>query len=1129
MVINEEGIVEMNKAARILGRKPSKQRTINLLARNWFQVKNSTQIVAIAPIDSSMKFVEGGTGWAVAMAQANDREIHVFNLKDNSWYTWNGTSFVPSNVPVLAKDFAGIGSRQDDGKMTPESVQAIRDVYENTFKPTTQPQAGVEISSYSKGLGAALTNPTEMAKSRGNITQSYPVEFNGKTYKDVETAYQALKDKSEARTKPAKENSKNYKLMVDLIKAKLQQHPGLVTEITKQGGASWISSSTHQPTKQNTVWETGGQNWFIESLTDAYNAVAQPQADNNPLNYNYKIPYEKLVEVIPGSKFGALLTKVDELINDYRINLEILTKTSDSVKQKIKELETSFRKENRLFGDPKFNLEKWESLRQELSETIHAELKKVYPTLPNLEKVQSVSAQPTAPVIVETPKQEGEYEFEFSNGFKVYTPFELNTQQKNALLSLEHFANNPKDFQSTITLSGYAGTGKTTIMSLFTEYLDNTLRSYKLTSPTHRANTVTKSKNPNKSVDTLAKTFGLKPTLNIQTPGTYSTNDLVWDHKKRGKSILQPGDYLIIDESSMVIDDLFKMITDATNDMDLKIIYMGDAGQAEPVQGRSGVSKVFLAGRQIELTQVERTGDNPILYESTRLRTPKEDVSGVSAEKEGKGVLFVNQNNFSEISAILNTEINNLVYGENPLSFRVLAATNSAVQQYNLRSRYSLFQDKASDILHKGEIMMGYGMVLQGDDELVANSVDYKVLNVIDGQSSIDIAYKNNGTVVKEKVNVRGKKVELQNIYTDEVSDMFILDHTVDQENAGKLAYALVYYKNEESDARRRGDKEKRAIMQDKSAEIENSYVFMTNIYVGTNGDYSSGIHLEPINNKKLNQQGMNSAPSIMKTLDYGYAHTIHKSQGGTYNKIMILEDSIDVYEKVKIKYKKEEESIEDIENSIQKLKYVAVSRASDYVYYISTPRTIKSTTSYSKEKQERKPSSPGPSTPSQTNIPVSNAKVTKSGTMSFQYQGFQTADLERMGITNTFDAILAGKRTATTRYVNTSKKTFDYWATTKVGDVIEFWSGKKTGEGKSVKVEVTNIVPVDWTQMSAEDVADWTAKEGWDGYKLWDDHQKKEYKGIQIQFRILSTPAQRKNIEDDNAEDDNNLTCNPF
>lgn len=130
----KEGITEMNKAAEILGRKPSKQSTINLLARNWFQVKNSTQIVAIAPIDESMKFVEGGTGWAVAMGQANNKEINVFNLKDNTWYKWDGKTFVKSTVPVLAKNFAGIGSRQDKGKMTPASIQAIRDVYENTFK-----------------------------------------------------------------------------------------------------------------------------------------------------------------------------------------------------------------------------------------------------------------------------------------------------------------------------------------------------------------------------------------------------------------------------------------------------------------------------------------------------------------------------------------------------------------------------------------------------------------------------------------------------------------------------------------------------------------------------------------------------------------------------------------------------------------------------------------------------------------------------------------------------------------------------------------------------------------------------------------------------------------------------------
>ena len=141
--------------------------------------------------------------------------------------------------------------------------------------PSTKIKKGVEISSNSKGLAAALTNPTEKAKSKGNLTQSYPIEFNGKKYKDVETAYQALKDKSEAKTKPTKENSKNYKLMVDLISAKLEQHPKLVSEITKSGGLAWLISSTHQPTKQNTVWETGGQNWFIEALSSAYELEIQ--------------------------------------------------------------------------------------------------------------------------------------------------------------------------------------------------------------------------------------------------------------------------------------------------------------------------------------------------------------------------------------------------------------------------------------------------------------------------------------------------------------------------------------------------------------------------------------------------------------------------------------------------------------------------------------------------------------------------------------------------------------------------------------------------------------------------------------------------------------------------------------
>ena len=63
-------------------------------------------------------------------------------------------------------------------------------------------QEGISISSNSNDtLGATLTNPTELAKSKGKISKSYPITYDNKTYKDVEEAYQALKDASESKRK----------------------------------------------------------------------------------------------------------------------------------------------------------------------------------------------------------------------------------------------------------------------------------------------------------------------------------------------------------------------------------------------------------------------------------------------------------------------------------------------------------------------------------------------------------------------------------------------------------------------------------------------------------------------------------------------------------------------------------------------------------------------------------------------------------------------------------------------------------------------------------------------------------------------------------------------------------------
>jgi hypothetical protein len=136
----------------------------------------------------------------------------------------------------------------------------------------------VVVDSKQTGLERALTNPTHLNKKPND--KDYPItytnEATGKTveYGNVEKAYQALKDKTEGTTKPSKEKSKNYALMVDLIATKLSTYPELVEGINEKGGIDYLNSIVHQPTSQNTVWETGGQDWFVSALKDAYTRVS---------------------------------------------------------------------------------------------------------------------------------------------------------------------------------------------------------------------------------------------------------------------------------------------------------------------------------------------------------------------------------------------------------------------------------------------------------------------------------------------------------------------------------------------------------------------------------------------------------------------------------------------------------------------------------------------------------------------------------------------------------------------------------------------------------------------------------------------------------------------------------------
>ena len=126
----------------------------------------------------------------------------------------------------------------------------------------SQMHAPINIVSDTPGLGGALTNPTEIARWKGKIARRYPVEYAGVTYRDAEAAYKA----NITRRGPTPEN---MALMVNIMAAKLTQHPILKNAIRDAGGRVWLETCRH--VGYGGRWEgVGMASAFIRCLADAY-------------------------------------------------------------------------------------------------------------------------------------------------------------------------------------------------------------------------------------------------------------------------------------------------------------------------------------------------------------------------------------------------------------------------------------------------------------------------------------------------------------------------------------------------------------------------------------------------------------------------------------------------------------------------------------------------------------------------------------------------------------------------------------------------------------------------------------------------------------------------------------------
>lgn len=164
----KEHVLQANKS---LHRQPDKY--LDLLARNWMQVKNADAVFAIGhlykqyleyPNGKRYYPVDGGTGWAVQMAIDSQTPIYLFDQDRKVWLKFIGPQSmyeaglkgnektegweVLSTAPILTKNFAGIGSRE----ITEDGRKAISDVYHKTIEALikSNSEAKAETETLSK-------------------------------------------------------------------------------------------------------------------------------------------------------------------------------------------------------------------------------------------------------------------------------------------------------------------------------------------------------------------------------------------------------------------------------------------------------------------------------------------------------------------------------------------------------------------------------------------------------------------------------------------------------------------------------------------------------------------------------------------------------------------------------------------------------------------------------------------------------------------------------------------------------------------------------------------------------------------------------------------------------------------
>jgi len=441
----------------------------------------------------------------------------------------------------------------------------------------------------------------------------------------------------------------------------------------------------------------------------------------------------------------------------------------------------------------------------------------------------------------------------------------MEDDQLEALELLYNFIDSSNTFYR---ISGAAGTGKTTVIKKFIKKDTLKFKSICISAPTHQAKDVISNITGIQGV-TLHSLLGIKPEAKLEE---YDPKNIIFKVDIRDITITDY-DIVIIDEFSMIGTYLYELINKTVNGTKTKIIFLGDKYQLPPVKE---VVSPIININGYELTINKRQGsDNPLFNLLEEVRKTQHRTSSFNIpfnnntlnENEDKGIIVEEGKFFRNICFNY--------FKKEQTSFKVLAYTNECVSQLNsiFRLDFMLYKypEYTKDTLPKiliGDKLIGYKTISERNKygsfvNIIANSKEY----IIEDCFPVSISYNHS--------NFNCTRIVINNDYPN------IPINILNKESY--TGYIKTHY-NLLRNAR-----------QDKKQWV-NFYDFKKKFVL-----------IENIIDEEDN------SVVAYKDIDYGYAITVHKSQGSTYDNIGVyIPDIMKCYEQTLKK----------------KLIYTALSRA---------------------------------------------------------------------------------------------------------------------------------------------------------------------------------------------------------